>query len=172
MHHIALINVCMLDPLAKCGEISFAEAQNCQSRPLQLLRSRLTTKWYRASTVAIQYLSDLLLGGRKMLGNLLDYGRCQPCRLWLSRRGIESILRSLKLLLRLTQLAGDEMHSLSALLRDALLLFNRRPKTCLCFPNLRSFGSIAKLIWDLKHSDWSWSLTGIVLNFCGLSNHI
>src|SRR5438552_1908561 len=83
------------------------------------------------------------------------HDRGQPCRLWPSRGGIESILRSLKLLLRLTQLSGDEVHSLSALLPGALLLFNRRLETCLCFPNLDGFGSVTKLIWNLKHSGWS-----------------
>ena len=88
-----------------------------------------------------------------MLGDLLDHRRRQPCQLWLARGGVESILCSLKLLLRLTELSGDEVHSLSALLRDALLLFNRRLEAGLGFPNLRGFGSVAKLIWDLEHSD-------------------
>src|SRR6266550_418624 len=94
-----------------------------------------------------------------MLSDLLDHGRRQPCQLWLSRGGVENILCSLKLLLRLTQLSSDEMHSLSALLRDALRLFNRHFEAPRCFSNLRGFGSVAKLIWNLKHNDWSRCLT-------------
>src|SRR5438094_9492177 len=90
-----------------------------------------------------------------MLSDLLHHSRRQPCQPWLSRGGVENILCSLKLLLRLTQLSGDEMHLLSALLRDALLLFNRHFEARRCFPNLRGFGSVAKFIWNLKHSDWS-----------------
>ena len=122
-----------------------------KSRPLQLLRSRLTTKRYCASTVAVQKLSDLLmLGRRKLLSDLLQHSGRQAYQFWLPGDAVESILALFEVPLAPDASLSDD--SLSTLLGNALscsiAALNAPPLL-----NLHGFWSVAKLIWNLKHSD-------------------